>query len=235
MSGVFDDSSIVFDDAMATFEGFPTPTIPPVNSTQTLTQHNLLNYYANLLIIQYNSLPKATQTIKCLTNVAVCDQFLIQLQTCFNLNIAVGNQLTILGKIVGAPRYIYGLDLSHSFFNFTRYSGVPTSNGFNRYTTPTDSQLISRWATTTTYTSTDPELLALIKLRIIYNNYYESLGTIKTALWNQFKGAIDVVDNFNSTITYNFSNPYHNVASICSYLGNIVPKPMGIGITYTQV
>ncbi len=200
-----------------------------------MTLDEALTYYANQLIIQYNSLPKASQTIECLVNNAVCDGLIFQLEDAFNLDTAAGQQLTILGKIVDVPRLIFGLDLGHEFFNFTRYAGIPASNGFNRWTTPNDTMLLSRWRTDTSYTATDFELLALIKLKIMYNNYYTSLGTIKAALYDVFAGDIDIVDNLDFTITYNFKQPYYNVATICTFLGNILPKPMGVGITVVQV
>lgn len=200
-----------------------------------MTLNEALVYYSDQLIIQYKELPKATETIQCLANNAVCDGLIFSLQDCFNLDTASGQQLTILGRIVNVPRLIFGLDLSHEFFNFTRYSGTPASNGFNRWTTPNDTFLLSRWRTDTSYTATDFEMLALIKLKIMYNNYYTSLGTIKPALYNLFAGAIDVVDNLDTTITYNFMQPYHNVATICAFLGNILPKPMGVGINVVQV
>ena len=135
-----------------------------------MTVNDALTYYSNQLIIQYNSLTKATLTIQCLANCAICDGLVFQLQNAFVLNTATGNQLTILGKIVGVPRNIYGLDLTHSFFNFTNYSGVPASNGFNSWLTVTDTYLLASWTTTATYVTTDFELLALIQLRIAYNN-----------------------------------------------------------------
>ena len=196
---------------------------------------DLLDYYQDQLIVQYKTLAKAQQTIRCLANNAICDGLPLQIQPSFALNTASGNQLTILGRIVGVPRNIQGLDLTHQFFNFTRYAGIPASNGFNRWITPVDSMLISTWHTNTSYTVTDFELRALINLRIIYNNAYESLYFIKNGLYGIFGSSIDVVDNKNTTITYNLQQPYYNVADVCSFLGNILPKPAGVGITINKI
>lgn len=200
-----------------------------------MTIEEALEFYSSQLIIQYNSLPKATDTIKCLVNNAVCDGIIFQLQDAFNLETASGNQLTILGKVVGVSRLVFGLDLAHEFFNFTRYDGIPDSNGFNRWSTPTDAELISRWRTNTSYTATDFELRALIKLKIIYNNYYTSLKSIKEALYAAFSGDIDIVDNLDMSIEYKIKNPYYNVGIVASFFGNIFPKPMGVAITVTQI
>ncbi len=200
-----------------------------------MTLNEALTYYADTLIIQYKTLDKARQTIQCLTNCSYCDSLPLQFSQVFDLDNAAGNQLTILGKIVGVPRNIFGLDLTHEFFNFTRYSGTPASIGFARWNAANSTYLISRWQTSATYTTTDFELRALIKLRIIYNNYYKSLGTVKNALYASFAGGIDVVDNLDYTLTFKMTAPYYNVGTICSYLKNIFPKPMGVGFTVTNV
>ncbi len=200
-----------------------------------MTLQEALDYYVSTLIIQYRDKPKAIETIECLVNTAYCDGLPLQLPSVFDLDSASGAQLTIIGKIVGVPRNIYGLDLTHEFFNFTRYIGTPTSIGFARFGSPNNTYLISRWITTASYTTTDFELLALIKLRIIYNNYYKSLGIVKDALYAAFAGAIDVVDNLDYTITYEMTAPYYNVGAISTYLGNIMPKPMGVGISVSNI
>lgn len=200
-----------------------------------MTLNEALQYYADQLIIQYKTLPKATDTIKCLANNAVCDGLIFQFPDAFDLELASGQQLTILGKIVGVSRNIFGLDLAHEFFNYSSWAGVPASNGFNSWTTPTDSMLFANWRTDATYVLTDFELRALIRLKIMYNNYYTSLSVIKNALYGVFAGDIDVVDNLDSTITYNVKQPYYNVGTVSGFLGNIFPKPMGIGINIVQV
>lgn len=201
----------------------------------TLTVQEALDYYADQLIIQYNSLPKASQTIQCLTNCAVCDGLIFQLQDAFTLSTAVGNQLTILGKIVGVPRHIVGLDLADTFFTFTNWNGEPASVGFNTWTTPNDQDKLASWQTTEIYTPTDFEMKVLIQLKIMANNYYPSLGVLIPALYELFQGAIDLVDNFNASITYNFKAPYHNVGTVAQFLGYIVPKPMGVAISYNNI
>lgn len=195
-----------------------------------MTLQDALDYYVKTLIIQYRDKPKAIQTIECLVNTAYCDGLPLEFTDAFDLDSAVGDQLTILGRIVGVPRNVFGLDLTHSFFNFTRFTSLPASNGFARWGSPNNTILISRWQTTATYVTTDFELRALINLRIIYNNYFKSLGIIKDALWPIFGYNVSLIDNLDYTITYNLVGPYANVAAVASYIGNIFPKPMGVGI-----
>ncbi len=203
---------------------------PPVFDLDTL-----LDYYAKLLIIQYRTLPKAEATIKCLVDNSMCDGLPLQLKACFDLDTAVGSQLTILGIIVGVPRNVYGLDLEHTFFQFTRYSGSPTGVGFGLYSdSPYPISLFRRYQNNATYTLTDFELRSLIRLKIIYNNTFSSLKNIVDGLWDIFGSEVQVVDNRNMTITFNVDSVYTNAMLAAEYLG-ILPKPMGVSATVNLV
>lgn len=201
-----------------------------------LTAQQALQYYGNQLIIQYRTLPKATATIQAVANCNICDGFFFTLQNCFNLATATGEQLTIIGRIVGVPRQIQGLDLVDTFFTFSNWNGLPPSDGFNSWALqPVGPDKIASWQTNVIYTPTDFEMTALILLKIIRNNFYNSLGQIDPILFKFFGTAIQLVDNFNRSITWTFKAPYHNVGSVAAFLGNIVPKPMGVAITYQNI
>lgn len=164
---------------------------------------DLQDYYAALLIIQYRSKPKASDTIKALVNQSLCDGLPLQMQSCWDLDTAAGAQLTILGRIVGVPRDVIGLDLEHTFFEFTRYSGTPVGLGFGRYNDdPYSDSLFLRYGNRATYTLTDFELRALIRLKIIYNNTYSSFADIKEALYAVWHGAIDILPTLDLTGTF---------------------------------
>jgi hypothetical protein len=71
----------------------------------------LIEYYANLLILQYIGKPKAYQTIETLVTGVVMDQLPVQVENGFQIggsNSAVGVQLDVLGKYVGVTRSGYG-------------------------------------------------------------------------------------------------------------------------------
>lgn len=162
-------------------------------------------YYANLLIYQYRGLPKAFQTIQLYVNQAICDGLFFLIQNAFNLNTAVGAQLTIIGKIVGVPRQVFGIAPYAVYFSFTRSQGTPPSVGFNRASTPIDPDFFLRAQIQNTYTLTDFEMLNLIKLKIIYNNTFSSFSQLKIALFNTFSGGIDIASPGNNKTFFNFT------------------------------
>lgn len=175
-----------------------------------MTLQEILEYYANRLIIQYRVKSKARDTIKCLVDQSVCDGIMAQLKTCFDLDTAVGNQLDILGRIVGVPRNVIGLDLEHTFFSFVRYDEgpvFPDRPGFGHYADdPYPTGLFRRYANTGTYTLTDYELRVLIKLKIVFNTAGSSFKGLKEALFRYFNGDIDIVTNSPIEDNFNFTS-----------------------------
>ena len=190
-----------------------------------------LQYYQKLLIIQYRLKPKAQNTIELMANQALCDGLPFTLARCFDLDVAIGAQLDILGRIVGVPRYVYGLDLTHTFFSFVRYNDTTTRPGFGRYNSnPYPGSIWLRYISNSILQMTDFEMQACIRLKIIQNNSYSSLKDIGEALWDSFGSAITIVDHQNMSITYYANGDYLNIITIAEYLG-ILPKPMGVSIT----
>ena len=176
--------------------------------------NELLVYYQSLLILQYAGLPKFQQFIQLVVNQALCDGLFLQLGSCFNLSTAVGNQLTLIGTILGVPRNVRGYNPNAVYFNFTRASGTPASVGFNRATTPVDPDYFMRAQVQATYTLTDFEMRSLIQLKIVYNTAYSSFRGLKNALYTQFKGGIDIVAPATLNTFFNFTRASGTPASI---------------------
>lgn len=72
-----------------------------------MTTQDLINYYANLLILQYLGQPRAYATIQTLVTPVIMDQLPTQVMNAYNLlgtNPAVGVQLDVIGKYAGVKR-----------------------------------------------------------------------------------------------------------------------------------
>lgn len=74
------------------------------------TTQSIIDYYKNLLILQYHGKAKARATIDQLVKMVVADQLPTQVQDAFGLDSAEGVQLDVIGTIVGASRT--GFDFS---------------------------------------------------------------------------------------------------------------------------
>lgn len=71
------------------------------------TTQSLINYYANLLVLQYRQKPKAYATVQLLASLGIIDQLPIAIQAGFSLDAATGVQLDVLGKYAGVSRQGY--------------------------------------------------------------------------------------------------------------------------------
>lgn len=195
----------------------------------TLVPSELLDYYAGLLIVQYKNKDKAKKTIRLLANQSVCDSLLPSLLECFNLDTALGSQLDILGKIVGVPRNIFGLDLVNVYFNLDDYT-ESGSEGFGLYTdTPYEEDLWLRYRTDAVYTLEDFEMRNLIKIKIIQNTQYPSLENLVIAFNDLFGSDVLIIDRLDMTATYQVSAFYKPIFTVAQFL-DIIPKPMGVGV-----
>lgn len=72
-----------------------------------MTTQDIINYYANLLILQYVGMPNAYGVVQASVTPYVMDQLPVQVMNAYNLlgtNTAVGVQLDVLGKYAGVAR-----------------------------------------------------------------------------------------------------------------------------------
>jgi len=72
-----------------------------------MTTQEIIDYYVNLLIMQYKGKPRAEAHIKTLITPVIADQLLDKIQNAYNLSDAVGAQLDTLGKYAGVNRTSY--------------------------------------------------------------------------------------------------------------------------------
>lgn len=69
-----------------------------------MTNLELTQYYADLLILQYKGKPRAVETIKAFVDMVIANQLPLALQDAFNLDTATGAQLDVIGKYAGVTR-----------------------------------------------------------------------------------------------------------------------------------
>jgi hypothetical protein len=165
-----------------------------------MTTQDLINYYANLLILQYIGKPKAYATIQAWATSALLTQsslssptLALALQDAFDLlyTPANGVQLDTLGKYLGVSR---------------------NGNGINGAITLSDS-----------------DFLSLIQFATLVNNSGSSLYDIQNAINTVFPGEILVYDYQNMRMSYLISSTIgsQNLVQIAVNEG-LLPVPMGV-------
>lgn len=75
-----------------------------------MTDQELIDYYADLLILQYRGKPKAYATIQALVKNVIMGQLPLAVQNAYDIETSVGVQLDVLGKYAGVERVGYAFN-----------------------------------------------------------------------------------------------------------------------------
>jgi len=198
----------------------------------------LIAYYVNLLIVQYNGRPKARATIELFTRELLASNIFDQIKNAYDIENAVGKQLDVIGKYVGIDRYYKDTELT-DFFAYTDYveSNPDTLEkyGFSNYSQPVAPQFNG----TLTYDSViakdfklnDDDYRTLLKLRIVQNYSNSSHESIDTSLF-QFFGLNIIPDSEGDMKMYYFIRAPRTEIMRAAVYKNVLPKPMGVKILY---
>lgn len=157
---------------------------------------NLIDYYANLLIIQYHNLPKATATIKVLIKQILVNLLAMQIRDAFDWKTAVGNQLDIIGNWVGVSRFFDGQQFEFQpWFALIDWDKEPDNlqGGFSTFETFNDYG--ENQAGFLDYPNINPSKNKLndyafrwmIGLKIIKNSINHVTGEIDNTIWEYFE------------------------------------------------
>lgn len=190
----------------------------------------LKQYYRNLLIIQYHNQPKAQANIEAFVQLLFADGMILDVINGYDVNTAVGIQLTVLGKYVGIDRVQYGVVPERSYFCLVDDSIAPEDNvlGFTDGENFIFGYFYDTQATRLSpYTLTDSEMRTLIRLKIITNNTTAGFKDIKDAVFSSLLG-IDVYDTKNMSLTYVAGLNMSNVLKVAIY-EDLLPCPSCCG------
>lgn len=210
----------------------------------TMTTVNIsaiVDYYANLLIIQYNQLPKAQATIELFVDALLANGVIFDVRDGYDIETAIGAQLDVLAKYIGEDRFYTGQNLD-GFFAFATYSDDPAyvadeKIGFADYV---DVGIkTGKWLTyddvlSTTLSLTDYEFRTLLNLKILQNNSNHSDKEIDDGIFELFGLDLVVQDNYDMTMTYTINNPAIVPIIQVAYEKGVLPKPMGVELILTE-
>lgn len=188
---------------------------------------NIENYYADLLIIQYRNKPNARATIKLGVDLYLADGLIFDFNNVLDIDTAEGAQLDLIGKILGVSRNIDGFTFNVDFFSFQKaapcygYSDKnELSQGYwKRYKNSVGSS----------YSLYDDDYRVLLKFKALYNVRYGSWACMDLLYYRAFGNEITLVNNKDTTISYQVSPNISLGLRVAQFLGYIEP-PLGIGI-----
>lgn len=193
----------------------------------------LVEYYVNLLIIQYHNKPKARATIKAfIAELVSVYQLLKQLESAFMIDKAVGNQLDIVGKYFGVTRNFVGLSFGYKYFSFQYEGGDDDGLSFRIIGDESTGKFRTLYGEKTyQYDLDDEQFRTLIKLRDIalHNEQlsYAYINNLSAALFPSRE--VYIVPTSEMTIDYYFSD--ENLLQIFQTYDKLLPSPAGVGVS----
>lgn len=202
-------------------------------------QNSLKDYYANLLIVQYNGKPKAKSTIKTFVDLFFVNMVLMQIRDAFDWTTAVGNQLDIIGKWVGCSRFYNGqLLFAKPYFSLIDWN-YPTDNKQGGFSTYADFNTLQ--GNVLTYDDiqnsqnrlTDAAYRTMIGLKIIYNNIQHTAKFIDDAIWEYFEGQVYTTWE-TQTLIYHYQTDLKEILEVALEKG-VLPCPIGCNILLREI
>jgi len=198
----------------------------------------LIEYYKNLLIIQYHNKPKAQATIGALVDSLLADGIIFDVRDGFNIDTAVGAQLDIIGLYVGIDRYYAGQVLS-GYFSLVTYAESAVSVPADRIGFSTFSDYMTKAGKTLQYQDVlsnnlvlnDSDYRFLIKLKIIQNNSNHSHKSIDDSIYAFFGNNLRA-ESSGDMVMYYFVTSDQTAILEAAVQKNVLPRPMAVRLNY---
>lgn len=199
----------------------------------------LEDYYANLLIVQYNGKPKATATIKMLVRLIWANMILLQIRDVFDWKTAIGKQLDIIGEWVGINRFYKGqlFDL-RPWFAYIDWNSEPDNlqggfSTFENFETLEGGFLDYENILPTQNRLPDEQFKILIGLKIIKNSISCTCKNIDDAVWDYFEGQV-YTTWAAMEVTYHYPHSL-NVIMEVALDKNVLFAPTGVRIKLKEI
>lgn len=199
-----------------------------------MTNAELIDYYVNLLIIQYHNKPKARGHVEAIVKSAMVYEVATAVRDGFDIDTAIGAQLDILGLYLGSDRIVTGTVFTREYFGFAEYGDVAPFdfNSYIRYSdiVPDVQYRSYKESKQSLYSLNDTEYRLILKLKIIKNNGIPSGEVIDDIMANLFGDSVIFTDRQNMTISYIFSSANTRLADIAKS-EDLLPRPSGVGMS----
>ena len=198
----------------------------------------LLDFYRNLLIIQYNNQPKAAATIDAVIKEVLANALFFDVRDGFNIDTAVGKQLDVIGKYVGVDRSFKGDQFPGDFFSVVATGELTPFADKRKGLVPTadwqDAE--GSWLTYDDLVSVtnllfDEDYRTIIKLKILFNNINVSHAEIDEALAVTFGSKIIPDSVGNMEMIYFINRERIKIAGV-AIEKDVLPKPAGVKIKF---
>lgn len=205
-----------------------------------MTTQELIDYYTGLLIMQYSAGGNAVATVQAIMYGLIQEQIVQKVGDGFDLDTAIGVQLTAVGTYRGAPRVVFGI-VPGNYWSLVPYADpLPNSYfGWALYADPDPTWKWIQYADLDAFGTplTDIQLRRLIRFLALTSSSDLTLGDLDNILYATFGIYVNVVDNKDMTITYDHTaaDPDPDGLWGIVVLANALPHPAGVAFSVVEV
>lgn len=196
-----------------------------------MSNADLVDYYLDLLILQYRGKPNAMAIMRVFLEAMVFFETIIAVENGYDINTAVGAQQDLLGKILGIDRVITGTAFDRTYFGLMRYGENPATSQFGRfarYGTPLDNQFLRYGEIRESrFSLNDVEFRNALVFKAAQNVSSHSVAEIDNLLFDFYGNDVVMDDNFDMTMTFSFPASEQRLALILQS-ENLLPRPAGV-------
>lgn len=199
----------------------------------------LIEYYKNLLIMQYRDKPKALAHIDNIVRSGMIYDIAIAVRDGFNLDTAKGKQLDVLGRILGPSRTITGTTFTRAYYGYMLYGDTApfTFNPMLVYGAEAGDVQFRNYTEgqQSLYDLTDEEYRVILKLVVVRNSSNASVKSIDDILFVLFGAECYFIDRMNMTVvSYMVGAKWSRIFQIAKSSG-LLPNPAGVGTALVVV
>lgn len=203
------------------------------------TADGLVAYYQKLIIAQYRLKTKAAATVGALVAGIVADAIYTQVRDGFDLASAIGRQLDILGKLRGASRYFFSLNVTKVFLPLVDYDDpfAGTYPGIADYgdAVQPPSTYTMTYEDFVSNTLTDGDFRRVIMFLAAVESCDYAYSTLDVICYNFFSGNVNLKITGNMAITYqHLTSDTDDLFAIIKNMG-LLPAPAGVSVATQEV
>lgn len=198
----------------------------------------LIEYYVNLLIIQYHNKPKARATIRIfISELLKLYKLIKEVESAFDLDRAIGSQLDTVGKYFGVVRNFVGLKFNYQYFTTQYLGGNDEGVSFNIIGQESEGKTRTLYGEKTyQYDLDDEQFRTLIKLRdIALHNETLSLKYIQDLCFHLLKGQVYITPTPDEVMSLDFYFRDTNLLQIFQTYDNLLPAPAGVKVNVYEM
>lgn len=204
------------------------------------TKKQLVEYYKNLLIVQYHDKPKAKATIALLIEELLADMLIFKIRDNFNVDTDIGVQLDIDGDWVGVDRFFKGQKFdNHKWFSLIDWNKEPNTSlqgGFQDWNEPliTDGGFLYYDMIISTKNKLEnKDFRFLIKLKIIKNAINHTAKNIDESIYELFKNEIYTTWGEYMELTYHMPKNRSTIMNLAKEK-KVIPVPSGVTLKFEE-